>query len=729
MSKGESGRAGAGWPPPGVRGVLDALSDAVVAADLSATICYANPAAARLLGWDPGELDGQPATSLVPAEIGGWLEDGFEAFAHSEVHDLVGRPLAVSMVRRDGREVGTEMVLSPIDADGDRVVVAVMRSRSDERVQRWSDLTRELLDILTATGADDSPFDRLLSTLGRRLRWDVTTLWGLTPDGTPVCLHVWTRSPTTGRTFVAEKQKDPSHGSEGMPRWVFEHGEPLWVPDLADEERFLTDPARADGLRSACAFPIHYHDACIGVVKMLSTGRRQQDPEVVDLMGAVSGHVGELLHALEQATEREQLVADLREARRSQEFLLRASRVLSEASDYRQTVGRLAEVAVPVLGDICLIDIRNEQGTMERMVARHADPALQSLVDQLRLRYAPDPEGSHPSVTVMRTGRSSWAPEMSDEFVARTSRDEQHLALVRELEFTSYMTVPLKAGGGVLGTVTLVSAGSGRRFSEKDLVGAEELAMQVASVLERARLHDREQQISHTLQRSLLPNRLPELEGWSLAARYLPTAEGVEVGGDWYDVIPLDRRTAALVVGDVEGHDMEAASVMGQLRHASWLVVSEERAPGPVLDRLNRFLLASGGAAGVERIATVLVAIVDLVSTEMAVASAGHLPPLMVGPDRAEYLGLRPGPPLGVPEARYRQQSVELADRILLMFTDGLVERSGEPLDTGLERLREITETAGLAPVALADHLLASIFEDGPSTDDVALLAARRSAS
>lgn len=726
MSEGESGRAGVGWPPPGVRGVLDALSDAVVVADLSATICYANPAAARLLGWRPGELEGQPAKSLVPAEIGGWFEHGFEAFAHSEVHDLAGRRLAVSMRRRDGQELGTEMVLSPVEADGDRVVVAVMRSRSDERLQRWSDLTRELLDILTATGADDSPFDRLLSTLGRRLRWDVITLWGLTPDGTPVCLHVWTRSPATGRAFVAEKEKDPSHGSEGMPRWVFEHGEPLWVSDLAAEERFLTDAARDDGLRSACAFPIQYHDACIGVVKMLSTQRRQQDPELVDLMGAVSGHVGELLHALEQATEREQLVADLREARRSQEFLLRASRVLSEASDYRQTVERLAEVAVPVLADICLIDIRNAQGDMERMVARHADPTRQPLVDQLRLRYAPDPEGSHPSVTVMRTGRSSWSPDISDEFLALTSRDERHRALAKELGFSSYMTVPLKAGGGVLGTVTLVSAGSGRRFSEKDLVGAEELAMQVASVLERARLHEREQQISHTLQRSLLPNRLPDLEGWSMAARYLPTAEGVEVGGDWYDVIPLDRRTAALVVGDVEGHDMEAASVMGQLRHALWLVMSEERSPGPVLERLNRFLLASGEAAGVERIATVMVATVDLARAEIVVASAGHLPPLLVGRDRTDYLGLRPGPPLGVPQARYRHQSVELDDRCLVMFTDGLVERTGEPLEIGLDRLREVTEAAGLAPGPLADHLLASMFEDGPSADDVALLAARR---
>ncbi|MHB1583320.1 MAG: SpoIIE family protein phosphatase [Acidimicrobiales bacterium] len=710
--------------------MLDALTDAVVAADLSATICYANPAATSLLGYRPGELEGRSATALVPDDIGGWLADGFEAFARSEVNEVSGRRLAVSMVHRDGTELPTELVLSPVDVPDGRVVVAVLRPRSDERVQRWSDLTGELLDILTATPSDDPPAERLLSTLGRRLRWDVTTLWGVAPDGTLVCRHVWTRSPSTGAAFVAEKAKDPTHGGEGMPRWVVEHGEPLWVTDLEAEERFLTDAARGDGFRSACAFPVTYRGACLGVVKMLSTRRRQQDPELVELMGAVSGHVGELLHALEQAAEREQLVSDLREARRSQEFLLRASRVLSEASDYRQTVERLADVAVPVLADVCLIDIRNEHGAMERMAARHADPARQALVDRLRHYYAPDPAGTHPSAAVMRSGQSSWSATMSDEFLAKTSRDEEHLALLKELGFTSYMTVPLEAGGGLLGTVTLVSAGSGRRFSEKDLVGAEELAMQVASVVERARLHDREQQISHTLQRSLLPNRLPELDGWSLAARYLPTTEGAEVGGDWYDVIPLDRRTAAVVVGDVEGHDMEAASVMGRLRHALWLVMSEERSPGPALDRLNRFLLDSGDASGVERIATVLVATIDLGSAEMAVASAGHLPPLVVGGDGAEQIELRPGPPLGVPEARYRHQSVELGDRCVVLFTDGLVERAGQSLDAGLDRLREVTEAAsGLPPDRLADHLLAEMFHGGPSADDVAMLAARRSAS
>ena len=143
------------------------------------------------------------------------------------------------------------------------------------------------------------------------------------------------------------------------------------------------------------------------------------------------------------------------------------------------------------------------------------------------------------------------------------------------LEFTSYVTVPLRLRDEqVLGTVTLVSAGSGRRFSEKDLVLAEQLAEQVSSVVIRARAYDRERRISHELQRHLLPDAIPAIAGWDVAARYRPAAVGVEVGGDWYDVVPISEHLVALVVGDVEGHDLGAARIMSRLRHTLGLLAA-----------------------------------------------------------------------------------------------------------------------------------------------------------
>ncbi len=246
---------------------------------------------------------------------------------------------------------------------------------------------------------------------------------------------------------------------------------------------------------------------------MLSRHQRERDPTVVELMDAVGGHLGELLHASSLAAEREHLLDELLEARRRNEFLLLATQVLSEVVEYNEMVERLAQVSVPVLADLCLIDIADEDGQMRRMAAWHADPSKRSLTEELRTCYPPDPSGTHPTMAVMRSGQSMWSAEMSDAFLHSTSRDERHYSILKLLGFTSYMTVPLRLRDQqVLGTVTLVSAGSGRRFSEKDLGLAEQLAKQVSAVVIRARAFDRERRISHELQRNLLPDAIPAID-------------------------------------------------------------------------------------------------------------------------------------------------------------------------------------------------------------------------
>ena len=319
----------------------------------------------------------------------------------------------------------------------------------------------------------------------------MTTLWALSANHELVCRHVWTRTPTIAPAFAQEKAADPTSGSEGLPRWVMEHGEPLWVPDLRSDRRFVTDALVEDGLQSAYAFPIRYRGACVGIVKMLSRHQRERDPSVVELMDAVGGHLGELLHASAQATEREQLVDELLEARRRNEFLLLATQVLSEVVDYREMVERLAQVSVPVMADLCLIDIEDEDGQMRRMAAWHADPDKRALTEELRALVPARPRraSTRPWRSCAAAGRCG-APTWTTSSCGATSRDERHYAILKTLGFTSYMTVPLRLRDEqVLGTVTLVSAGSGRRFSEKDLGLAEQLAKQVSSVVIRARAY------------------------------------------------------------------------------------------------------------------------------------------------------------------------------------------------------------------------------------------------
>lgn len=708
---------------PGMRAVVDGLSDALFICDLSGTIRYVNPAAEDLLGWPPGRLEGQPAAILVPGGLPADAEERFASFVRASASHLAGRQAQVSLQRRDGGVVVVDVGLSVVDHPvAGSIAIAIVRPHNDRQLRRWSLITAELLETLRSAPADENPAAQLLAILGRRLGWEVATLWTRSPDGATSCRHTWTAGPDTAPNFIGEKAEDPTSGAQGVPGWVFEHDEPLWIPDFAGDPR-ATESILAGGIKSAYAFPVRSHGVCIGVVKLLSQRRREPDPSLVELTSAVSDHLGEILRAAAEAAEREQLVAELEEVRRAQEFLLLASRILSQASDYRETVQRLAQVSVPLLADLCLIDIREADGEIRRMAAWHADPAKRALTEVLRHDYPPVAASTHPSVAVMRIGRSQWSAEVDEGFLAAISQDERHLSILKALGFTSYMAVPLGVDGGVLGTVTLISAGSGRHFGERDLSLAEELARQVESVVERARIFDRQQQISHTLQRGLLPERFPQITGWSFGARYLPAAEEAEVGGDWFDVIRLSEDSVALVVGDVEGHDLEAAKLMGRLRHVFWLLILEEQAPDRALERLNQFLLASSA----ERIATVLAVVLDVERGTLSTASAGHPPPLVVGKAASRELFVRTGPPLGIPSARYREAESLLGTDCLLMFTDGLIERRQSSLGKDMERLRDLVDSApSNEPELLVDHVLTGMLPDGSGADDVALLAVQR---
>jgi PAS domain S-box-containing protein len=716
------------WPVPGVRIVLEGLRDAVVATDQDGQIRYVNTAAENLLGWPPGMLMGRPVLELVPDALTAAVGDDFRAFVRSRATDLVGRRLDVDVKRADGTNVATELVISIFDHPlAGPVVVGILRPRDETKLQRWSELTSELLEILADAPIDEPPAERVLSTLGRRLDWDVTTLWAVSSEQELVCRHVWTRAPDVAPAFTLEKADDPTSGSDGLPRWVMDSGEALWVADLITDERFVTDALVRDGLQSAYAFPVRYHGACVGIVKMLSRHPRERDPSVVELMDAVGDHLGELLHASAQATERQRLVEELLEARRHNEFLLLATQVLSEVVDYRDMVERLAQVSVPVMADLCLIDIVDEDGQIRRMAAWHADPDKRALTEELRASYPPDADGMHPALEVMRSGRSMWSADVDDEFLRTNSRDDRHFAILKTLGFTSYVTVPLRQRDEqVLGTVSLVSAGSGRRFSEKDLGLAEQLAEQVSSVVFQARAYDRERRISHELQRHLLPDAIPAISGWDVAARYRPAALGVEVGGDWYDVVPISEHLVALVVGDVEGHDLAAARIMSRLRHTLGLLLLEERTPGSALQRLNRVSLAGVGG----RLATALVGVLDTRTGSITFSSAGHPSPVRVEAGQAVELPVPPGPPLGVQHCHYKDHEFQLDRACLVMFTDGLVERRGSHLDARLSLLESsLRSSPSSEPSRVADFVIDAMTSDARSSDDIVVLTARRSAA
>jgi serine phosphatase RsbU (regulator of sigma subunit) len=287
----------------------------------------------------------------------------------------------------------------------------------------------------------------------------------------------------------------------------------------------------------------------------------------------------------------------------------------------------------------------------------------------------------------------------------------------------SWEEAPLKIERARLGTVR-VAPGGRRSFDRVERALLREVADRAALSIRRAQLHEEEHRIAVELQRGLIPASLPSVPGVELAARYEAAGLGAEVGGDWYDAFGLTDGRLGVVLGDVAGSGIRAASTMGQLRSVSRaFAVADEavRSPGEVLTRLNSYRVALDR----HQLFTVLYAIIDPVQRSIAWASAGHPPPLVAragGP--VSYLHGGDGL-MGVEEKPYETRRAELApgDTIVL-YTDGLIERRGESLDAGLDRLAQVVVAGPDSPRALCDYALEQLAGsgDGPSDDVTAVV-------
>jgi serine phosphatase RsbU (regulator of sigma subunit) len=260
-------------------------------------------------------------------------------------------------------------------------------------------------------------------------------------------------------------------------------------------------------------------------------------------------------------------------------------------------------------------------------------------------------------------------------------------------------------------------------FSHADLALARDLVARAAVSIDNARLYTRERASALALQHGLLPRRIPDIPGLELAYRYVPAETAAEVGGDWFDVITLRPGRCALVVGDVTGHDMRAASLMGQLRTATRTLATLDLAPAEILTRLDGI---TADLTDEETGATCVYAVHDARTGEWDMARAGHPLPAVARPGHhATFLDLPPGVPLGVGGGQYETVRVQLpTESTLVLYTDGLIESRTTDLDTGMARLSDtLARISTLAPAEACDMLLTTLAPI--PADDIAVVMAR----
>ncbi|MFE7262494.1 SpoIIE family protein phosphatase [Streptomyces sp. NPDC057592] len=450
----------------------------------------------------------------------------------------------------------------------------------------------------------------------------------------------------------------------------------------------------------------------------------------LEIDGRIVGLAGIVLEVM--ASDQGQ--RELEQARRHLTLLDTAAGRIGTTLDMDTTCAELAELVVPGLADIATVEVFPPDvaapvrpappGVLRlRRAAQRSVPALRDELAGFGLsgEYIDYQEGA--AVQRCLAANQPVVENLTtDEQLVRSAPGPERLAAYRALGMHSAVIVPVTVRSGPLGVLGLIRAGDSPVFTDEDVVVARELAGRAAVDLDHARRYAHEHTIALELQRSLLSEPRPPHPHIEIATRYLPADRSVMVGGDWFDVIPLRDGRHLKAMGDVMGHGVEAAVAMSHYRSLLRMFADDDLPPHRILERLDRLVERSG----LDRAATCLLAVVDRFGGACEVASAGHLPPVLIDPRAGTRVcdEMAVGPPLGTGFGGYRTTLVEFdPGTVLFLYTDGLVERRGEDIDASVGRLKELALPADGSLEELLDDVLERF---GPGAeDDIAVMASR----
>ncbi|MFJ3759972.1 SpoIIE family protein phosphatase [Streptomyces sp. NPDC090080] len=685
-SGGPDGSGGDEYGPGGARptGLLDVLSVAAVALDSQGRIVFWTPQAEELFGYTAEDALGQNAARLLasPEHLKAAVNMFMEVLETG--HSWAG---AFPVRRKDG---GTRLMefrtMRLLDDLGDVYALGIVADHSMlQRVETDLALCERLIN--------QSPIG--LALLDPELRYLLVNPALERIDGVPAREHI-------GRPLRETLALPDIDSVESALRQVLTTGTPLL--DQYHVGRPPTDPD-------------HEHAWSLSFYRLEDPGGR--------VLGAATSVV--------DVTERHRAAAEADRARRRLALIADASARVGTSLEVERTAHELAEIATPVLADVVAVDVLDSALALRRSRRPENGPelfralALKADHPTVALRAADPPgdlaayEGDRLVTLCVHTGRPVLVPHVGARDLPRIARNAQAGELLAQAGVHSYLAVPLIAHGEVLGALDLKRTRNPVPFDEDDVVLATELAGRAAVAIDNARWFQSVRNTALTLQRSLLPDHPPHHTGLELASRYQPAQATSEVGGDWYDVIPLSQDRTALVVGDVMGNGIDAAATMGRLRTATCAYADLELPPAAVLQHLDKI------TCDLEHyIVTCLYAVYDPRQRTCEIANAGHMPPAFVHSGRApDLLKLPPAAPLGVGGVPFETSTVDLsAGDLLVLYTDGLVETRRHSIDDRLGVLLGFLDEPQRPLEETCDLLLHGL-RHPDDHDDVALLVAR----
>ena len=623
--------------------------------------------------WETGEIAWAPDFARSPLYPRGATAGELGLTAALAIPIPVGRPegvLAVAEFHARSFSAPSEELLALLSGFGDQLATFVSRRREQARAE----LARNHL-AQVVSGTQDAVLSK--DTEG------VITSWNPAAER----LYGYTAEETIGRHVSILMPDELKHEERDILDRVVRRGEPL--------NTYETERIRKDGTR----------------INVSLTVSRIEDP--------VLGVVGASVVARD-------ITAEMRR-RRAQAFLAGASRDFDSSLDPNETARNIVHAAIPDLAEVCVIDFLRPDGRIGESVVAATRPRVAATLEEIRRKSPLDPNGEHPVARVLREGRAMiWRDLKAPDVIDQVVQSEEHRQLMDEAGYSSASVVPLIARGRMLGALSFLHATGDLRYDDTDLQFLAELGSRAAMALDNARLFRERDSIARNLQRGMRPPRPAEVPGLEISVFFEAAGEGIEIGGDLYDVLPTDDG-CWLLIGDVAGKGSAAAGVSVAVRHAVRGLTREVGEPEEVLNRVNEMLLEG---QGLNDFATAL--LIRMRETENGwraeLASAGHPPAVhLSGVGAKEFGG---GSVLGAwldapPESH---EATIGPGETLILCTDGWHEAGPVARHRDTDALAEL---AGEYRGAELSELTTALLEDalargeGSLRDDVVVLAVR----